>query len=100
MFTIPSLKVPQSFIPTSRSLNGTALVAHIVAVLGITTLSAAVIARYVQSPVPAVTFLKPMYIGSVALGSVHALVFRAIVSAHAALSAVIVRLYAVLFCQK
>ena len=98
--TIPSLNVPQSFIPTSRSLNGTELLAHIVAVLGITTLSAAVIERYVQSPVPAVTFLKPIYIGSVALGSVPALVFNAIVSAHAALLGTIVRLYAVLFCQK
>lgn len=100
VFTIPSLNVHQSFIPTSHNLNGTELLAHIVAVLGITTLSAAVIARYVQSPVPAVTFLKPIYIGSVALGSVPALVFNAIVSAHAALSAVIVRLYSVLDSQK
>lgn len=100
VFTIPSLNVHQSFIPTSRSLKGTELLAHIVAVLGITTLSAAVIVRYVRSPVPAVTFLKPIYTGSVALGSVPALVLRAIVSAHAALSAVMVRLYSVLDSQK
>lgn len=81
VFTTHSLNVPQSLNQTSHNLNATLLLAHIVAVLGIVMLVADVNVRTVKSPVPSVLFLNATFMGSVALGSVQAKVFRDIVSA-------------------
>ena len=67
-----SLKVPQSLNPTNHNLNATQLLAHIVAVLGIVIVVADVSVNTVKSPVQAVAFLNATFIGSVALGAVHA----------------------------